>query len=64
MVYLSVVVICTLAVLLWKVSSHADPHHRFILSLLPMLDLEHTIGRPSDLANRALKATTHSRNAS
>jgi hypothetical protein len=47
MVYLSVAVV-VLVIALWKVSSRTDPHHIFFVSLLPLLDLDHSAGTSSD----------------
>ncbi|MDT8067232.1 MAG: hypothetical protein ROO76_03610 [Terriglobia bacterium] len=47
MVYLTIAIV-VLAVALWKISSLTDPHHTFFVSLLPMLDLEHSAGVACD----------------
>ncbi len=47
MVFLTIAII-VLAIILWTVSSHTDPHHAFFVSLLPLLDIEHAAGTGSD----------------
>ncbi len=43
MVFLTLV-LTALAIIICKVSSRTDPHHTFFVSLLPLLDIEHSAG--------------------
>jgi hypothetical protein len=63
MVYLGIAVFCAIAVLLWKLRSRPDPHHTFMMSLLPLLDLEHTAGSASEQGEEALKRKSQPRAA-
>ncbi len=47
MVLLTVAIV-VLALALWKISSRTDPHHTFAVSLLPLLDIEHSAGTHCD----------------
>jgi hypothetical protein len=41
MVYLTIAIV-VLGLALWKISWRTDPHHTFFVSLLPLLDIEHS----------------------
>lgn len=59
MVYLISFAVFAGGIALWKLFSRPDPHHIFFLSLLPLLDVEHTIGVRRDVGIRMLKAKSH-----
>ncbi len=61
MVYLGIVGLCAISALLWKLSHRPDPHHIFIISLLPLLDTDHSVGSDSELGEQALRRDSHTR---
>ncbi len=63
MVYLGIAVFGATAVLLWRLRLRPDPHHVFILSLLPLLDLEHRVGTASEAGEQVLNRKSHTRAA-
>jgi hypothetical protein len=61
MVYLGITAFCAIGVLFWMLRHRPDPHHIFAISLLPLLDLEHTTGTATGLGKQALKRNSHTR---
>ena len=59
MLYLISLAIGVLVVALCKLFPRPDPNHVYFLSLLPMLDVEHTIGVRHDVGTQMLKAKSH-----
>lgn len=64
MVYLALATAVLLVFLIWRFSLGTDPCHSFMFSLLPLLDLEHTVGRPSVMADWVRRARSEIRWAS
>lgn len=63
MVYLAIIVVIVSVIALWMLSARPDPHHTFIISLLPLLDLEHRTGTPRGVDDRVGQANSGSRAA-
>ncbi len=61
MVYLGIAALCAIGVLFWNVRFRPDPHHAFLISLLPLLDLEHTAGTATEMGEQALDRKSHTR---